>query len=118
MGPLFIKKKYSKDLLKKFDMDKAKSISTPMYPSQVLEVDKEGYTVSRKLYRGMIGSLLYLYFVSFSSIRKLLYLYFVSLSGMRNVLSMMLQVIVMPTLLETELREKAQVVVAIFLGNP
>ena len=41
-------------------MDKAKSISTPMHPSQVLEVDEEGDKVSNKLYRGMIGSLLYL----------------------------------------------------------
>ena len=28
------------DLLKRFDMDKAKSISTPMHPSQVLEADE------------------------------------------------------------------------------
>ena len=41
-------------------MDKAKSISTPMHPSQVLEVDEDGEKVSDKLYRGMICSLLYL----------------------------------------------------------
>ena len=40
-------------------MDKAKSISTPMHPSQVLEGDEDGEKVSDKLYRGMIGSLLY-----------------------------------------------------------
>ena len=41
-------------------MDKAKSTSTPMHPSQVLEVDEEGDKVSNKLYQGMIGYLLYL----------------------------------------------------------
>ena len=41
-------------------MDKAKSISTPMHPSQVLEADEEGEKVSKKLYGGMIGFLLYL----------------------------------------------------------
>ena len=40
-------------------MDKAKSISTPMHPSQVLEADEDGKKVSNKLYRGIIGSLLY-----------------------------------------------------------
>ena len=48
-GILIHQEKYAKDLLKRFNMDKAKSISTPMHPSQVLE----------KLYRGMIGSLSY-----------------------------------------------------------
>ena len=41
-------------------MDKAKSISTPMHPSQVLEADEEGNKVFDKLHKGMIGSLLYL----------------------------------------------------------
>ena len=41
-------------------MDKAKSINTPMHHSQVLEVDEDGEKVSKTLYRGMIGSLLYL----------------------------------------------------------
>ena len=38
-------------------MNKAKSISTPMHPSQVLEADKDGEKVSDKLYRSMIGLL-------------------------------------------------------------
>ena len=38
----------------------AKSISTSMHPSQVLEADEEGEKVSEKLHRGMIGSLPYL----------------------------------------------------------
>ena len=42
-------------------MDKAKSISTPMHPSQFLEADdKVGDKVSDKPYRGMIGLLFYL----------------------------------------------------------
>ena len=57
---LIHQEKYAKDLLKKFDMDKAKSISTPMHLSQVLEVDENGEKVSDKLYRGIIGSLLFL----------------------------------------------------------
>ena len=54
------KKKCAKDLLKRFNMDKSKSISTPMHHFQILEADDEGEKVSKKLYRGMIGSLLYL----------------------------------------------------------
>ena len=41
-------------------MDKAKSISTPIHPSQVLEANEDGDKVSDKLYWDMIGSLLYL----------------------------------------------------------
>ena len=41
-------------------MDKAKSISTPMHPSQVLEANEDGEKVSDKLYRDIIGSLLYI----------------------------------------------------------
>ena len=41
--------KYAKDLLKRFDMNKAKSISTPMHHSQVLEANEDGDKVSDKL---------------------------------------------------------------------
>ena len=57
---LIHQEKYVKDVLRKFDMDKAKSISTSMHPSQVLEADEDGEKVSEKLYRGMVGSLVYL----------------------------------------------------------
>ena len=57
---LIYQEKYAKDLLKRFNMDKAKSINTPMHPFQVLEADEEGEKVSEKLFRGMIGSLIYL----------------------------------------------------------
>ena len=59
-GIFIHQEKYAKDLLKRFDMDNAKSISTPMHPSQVLEANEDGHKVSDKLYRGMIDSLLYL----------------------------------------------------------
>ena len=59
-GILIHREKYAKDLLKKFEIDKAKSISTPMQPSQVLKADEDGEKVSDKLYIGIIGSLLYL----------------------------------------------------------
>ena len=59
-GILIHQEKHAKDLLKRFDMDNTKSISTHMHPSQVLEVDEDGDKVFDKLYRGMISSLLYL----------------------------------------------------------
>ncbi|WRX11770.1 hypothetical protein QQP08_004257 [Theobroma cacao] len=47
-------------MLKKFDMLKLKSINTPMSPSTKLDADEKGKSVDQKLYRGVIGSLLYL----------------------------------------------------------
>ena len=41
-------------------MDKMKSIGTPMTTNIVLDEDKTGKSVNATLYRGMIGSLLYL----------------------------------------------------------
>jgi hypothetical protein len=52
--------KYTKDLLKKFDMGEAKPLSTPMSTTTALDEDKEGEAVDQKEYRSMIGSLLYL----------------------------------------------------------
>ena len=52
--------KYTNDMLKKFDMDKAKPIKTPMPKSRHLDLDKDGKAVDQKVYRSMIGSLLYL----------------------------------------------------------
>ena len=59
-GILIHQEKHANDLLKKFDMDKTKNISTLVHPSQILEADEDGKKVSDKLYRGIIGSLLYL----------------------------------------------------------
>ena len=52
--------KYTKDVLKKFDMGEAKPLSTPMSTMMALDEDKEGEAVDQKEYRSMIGSLLYL----------------------------------------------------------
>jgi hypothetical protein len=52
--------KYTKDLLRKFDMGQAKPLSTPMLTTMALDEDKEGEAVDQKEYQSMIGSLLYL----------------------------------------------------------
>ena len=52
--------KYIKELLKKFGMDEAKPMGTPMSPSTKLDKDENGKDVDQTKYRGMIGSLLYL----------------------------------------------------------
>ena len=51
--------KYIKYMLKKFGMDEAKAISTPMGSSGSLDIDASGNMVDQKMYRSMIGSLLY-----------------------------------------------------------
>ena len=51
--------KYIKDILKKFGMDEAKAISTPMGTNENLDSEANGNTADQKLYRSMIGSLLY-----------------------------------------------------------
>jgi len=51
--------KYIKYMLKKYGMDDAKSISTPMGTNGSLDSDTSGNMVGQKLYRSMIGSLLY-----------------------------------------------------------
>ena len=52
--------KYTKDILKKFDMGEAKPLSTPMPTTAALDADEDGEPVDQKEYRSMIGSLLYL----------------------------------------------------------
>jgi hypothetical protein len=52
--------KYTKDLLRKFDMGEAKPLSTPMSTTTALDEDQEGEAVDQKEYQSMIGSLLYL----------------------------------------------------------
>jgi hypothetical protein len=51
--------KYIKYMLKKFGMNEAKQISTPMGTNGNLDSDASGNMVDQKLYRSMIGSLLY-----------------------------------------------------------
>jgi len=52
--------KYTKELLKKFKLEDCKVMNTPMHPTCTLSKEDTGSTVDQKLYRGMIGSLLYL----------------------------------------------------------
>jgi hypothetical protein len=52
--------KYTRDILKKFDMDKAKPIKTPMGTNRHLDLDMGGKSVDQKVYHSIIGSLLYL----------------------------------------------------------
>ena len=51
--------KYIKDMLKKFRMDNAKAISTPMGTNENSDSDASGNMMGQKMYRSMIGSLLY-----------------------------------------------------------
>ena len=52
--------KYCKELLKKFGMESAKEISTPMGTGCYLDKDEGGKPIDPSKYRGIIGSLLYL----------------------------------------------------------
>ena len=52
--------KYIKDMLKKFEIPEVKEMPTPMSPATKLDKDEKGKDVNQKLFRGMIGSLLYL----------------------------------------------------------
>ena len=47
-------------MLKKFGFKDVREIGTPMSPITKLDKDEKGKDVNQKLYRGMIGSLLYL----------------------------------------------------------
>jgi hypothetical protein len=47
--------KYTHDLLKKFGMDKAKPIKTPMGTNGLLDLDMGDMLVDQKVYRSMIG---------------------------------------------------------------
>ncbi|KAJ9542631.1 hypothetical protein OSB04_029137 [Centaurea solstitialis] len=52
--------KYVHEMLKKFDLTSCTPMKTPMAPPLSLEKDSKGKPVDVTLYRGMIGSLLYL----------------------------------------------------------
>jgi hypothetical protein len=51
--------KYIKDMLKKFGIEDAKRISTPMGTNRSLDSDTSGNMMDQKMYRSMIKSLLY-----------------------------------------------------------
>jgi hypothetical protein len=52
--------KYTRDIVKKFGMDKAKPIKTLIGTNGHLDLDLGGTSVDQKVYHSMIGSLLYL----------------------------------------------------------
>jgi hypothetical protein len=59
-GTFISQMKYTHDIPKKFGMDKAKPIKTPMGTNGHLDLDLGGTSVDQKVYHSMIGSLLYL----------------------------------------------------------
>ncbi|WVZ84368.1 LOW QUALITY PROTEIN: hypothetical protein U9M48_031407, partial [Paspalum notatum var. saurae] len=52
--------KYTRDILKKFDMGDSKPMTTPMSTNTVLDADEDGEAVDQKEFREMVDSLLYL----------------------------------------------------------
>ena len=59
-GTFICQTKYTRDILKKFDMANAKPIKTPMLTNGHLDLDKDGKAIDQKVYHSMISSLLYL----------------------------------------------------------
>ena len=58
-GIFLSQSKYVKNLVKKFGLESASSVRTPMSPNVKLTVDLLGKSVNPSLYRSMIGSLSY-----------------------------------------------------------
>jgi hypothetical protein len=59
-GTFICQTKYTKDMLKKFNMDMAKPVKIPIPTNGYLDLNEEGNSVDQKVYHSMIGSLLYL----------------------------------------------------------
>jgi hypothetical protein len=59
-GTFISQTKYIQDILNKFGMKGAKPIKTPLGTNGHLDLDTGGKFVDHKVYRSMIGSLLYL----------------------------------------------------------
>jgi hypothetical protein len=59
-GTFINQTKYIQDMLKKFGMKYGKPIKTPMGTNGRLDLDTRGKSIDQKVYRSMIGSLLYL----------------------------------------------------------
>jgi hypothetical protein len=53
--------KYTRDILKKFSMDKAKPIKTPIGTNEHLDLDMGGKSVDQKVYHSIIDSLFHLF---------------------------------------------------------
>ncbi|WVZ58191.1 hypothetical protein U9M48_008485 [Paspalum notatum var. saurae] len=52
--------KYTRDILKMFNMGDSKPMTTPMSTNTALDANEDGEAMDQKEFRGMIGSLLYL----------------------------------------------------------
>ena len=59
-GTFISQTKYTHDMLKKLDLVNAKPIKTPMPANGHLDLNDQGKAMDTKVYRSMIGSLLYL----------------------------------------------------------
>lgn len=59
-GIFICQKKYVESILKKFNMDKCNSVTTPLVVNEKLMKDDGSVKVNESLYRSVIGSLLYL----------------------------------------------------------
>ncbi|WVZ70522.1 LOW QUALITY PROTEIN: hypothetical protein U9M48_019182 [Paspalum notatum var. saurae] len=59
-GTIVHQTKYTRDILKNFNIIDSKPITTPMSTNTALDADEDGEAVDQKEFRGMIGSLLYL----------------------------------------------------------
>jgi hypothetical protein len=59
-GTFIHQAKYTKDLMKKFNMVELKPVSTPMSTATMVDPDENNETADQREYRSMIGSLLYL----------------------------------------------------------
>ncbi|XP_050889888.1 uncharacterized mitochondrial protein AtMg00810-like [Lathyrus oleraceus] len=59
-GTYIHQRKYIRKLMKKFNLSGCKKAKNPMHPTCILEKEKVSTKVNQKLFRGMIGSLLYL----------------------------------------------------------
>jgi hypothetical protein len=59
-GTFIHQAKYTKDLMKTFNMAELKSVSTPMSTAMALDPDENGEAADQRVYRSMTDSLLYL----------------------------------------------------------
>ncbi|XP_070036400.1 secreted RxLR effector protein 161-like [Nicotiana tomentosiformis] len=59
-GTMINQQKYIKEILKRFEMESSKIIDTLISTVTRLDVDEPGFPVNKIMYRGIIGSLLYL----------------------------------------------------------
>ncbi|XP_070048554.1 uncharacterized mitochondrial protein AtMg00810-like [Nicotiana tomentosiformis] len=59
-GTIINQQKYIKKLLKRFEMESSKIIDTLVATATRLDIDEPGSPVNETMYRGIIGSLLYL----------------------------------------------------------